>query len=292
MKLGVKAHYRDVGYLKVLRPEMVEIFTHAEELKKPGLTREAFRIWGSKSLIHAPIYLDRPEKEFHLVDLASPDPGIRKESIEVVVDSCRLAAELDSRYVIIHPGGVLENDNRGMIAGTRHSFREEMLVNELSMNFQFSMVEIGAEIEGFYTPGKILLENMPYHFQFPDGRKWYPQLLLESSEFEDIMGLCGGICLDICHAYLARPSGGYEVMERFLERYGKRIHHLHISDARAPDGEGLQIGEGELGFNRISRKVKEHTDYRNLTGIPEVKDGHLKRGTGFHIALDRLRTIF
>jgi len=292
MKFGVKSHYKDSDFLKPLRPAVIEIHTGTGDIANAQRILDAFREWGDRTIFHVPIYLDRPGGELQLVDLASQDKGVREESVGTVVECCRIAAQLGSRYIIIHPGGVMEEDCRSKIATTRHCFEEELMINELSMNLQFSLVEIAAEIDGFYSADKILLENMPHHFWLTDGRKWYPQLFLEARGSREFVDLCGGICLDICHAYLARPEGGYEVMEDFLYRLGKKIHHLHISDAKAADGEGLQIGEGEINFHRVARMLKEGTDYANLTAIPEIKEGHLKRGAGFHTALDRLRTIF
>ncbi len=292
MKFGVKAHYKDVEFLKTLWPLVVEIHTEARDIEDPRHIMKAFGVWADRTILHVPTNLDRPGGQVQLVDLASQDSGIRAESIGLVVESCRVASELGSRFVIIHPGGVIRDDCRRKISNSRFSLQQEMLVNDLSMNLQLSLVELSADIEEFYSPEKILIENMPYFYWMKNGEKWYPQILVEAGEMDDFIGKCGGICLDICHAFLARPGGGYEVIEEFLDRFGNKIRHVHISDARAPDGEGLQIGKGEMGFTRIATALRSKTDYENLTGIPEIKDGHLKRGAGFRVALDLLRTMF
>ena len=60
--------------------------------------------------------------------------------------------------------------------------------------------------------------------------------------------------------------------------------HLHVSDFKGEDGEGLQVGEGELKiFDRVlqSNKVK----------VLEVWQGHLDSGSGFKKALQNLKSI-
>ena len=65
---------------------------------------------------------------------------------------------------------------------------------------------------------------------------------------------------------------------------------LHIVDAEGVDGEGLQIGEGEIDFSLLGEQLNARaTDARF---IPEIWQGHKNDGEGFWVALDQLEKWF
>jgi N-acetylneuraminate synthase len=65
-------------------------------------------------------------------------------------------------------------------------------------------------------------------------------------------------------------------------------HHLHISDGSGLDGEGLQIGEGNIDWVRFFHLTR---DYRG-TMIPEIWRGHQHSGQGFIVAIQRLSDAY
>jgi N-acetylneuraminate synthase len=52
------------------------------------------------------------------------------------------------------------------------------------------------------------------------------------------------------------------------------------------NGEGLQIGEGDINFKELSDILSETCPSASF--IPEIWQGHKDCGSGFWIALDRL----
>ncbi len=62
--------------------------------------------------------------------------------------------------------------------------------------------------------------------------------------------------------------------------------HLHIVDAKGVDGEGVQIGHGDVDFTMLSRMLKMHAP--EIPFIPEVWQGHKNQGRGFWEALEFL----
>lgn len=58
---------------------------------------------------------------------------------------------------------------------------------------------------------------------------------------------------------------------------------MHIVDAKRVDGEGLQIGEGDVDFTMQRDKVNEHA--QGISFITEVWQGHKNKGEGFWSAL-------
>ena len=62
--------------------------------------------------------------------------------------------------------------------------------------------------------------------------------------------------------------------------------HLHIVEAQGIDGEGVQIGEGDVDFDILKLMLDEHA--KNIQFIPEVWQGHKDNGNGFWHALNFL----
>ena len=68
-----------------------------------------------------------------------------------------------------------------------------------------------------------------------------------------------------------------------MSALGDRTMHVHASDAKIPDKEGLQIGDGEIDFSFLLD-----------VGVPilvEVWNGHENRGEGFRTGIERLRSL-
>jgi hypothetical protein len=63
---------------------------------------------------------------------------------------------------------------------------------------------------------------------------------------------------------------------------------LHISDGSGLDGEGLQIGEGNIDWVHFFHVTK---DYHG-TMIPEIWRGHQHAGQGFILAIQRLSEAY
>jgi N-acetylneuraminate synthase len=92
-----------------------------------------------------------------------------------------------------------------------------------------------------------------------------------------------GFTLDDCHGYLSRPSGDSSYRSEFLSAFGAKPHHLHVSDAKAPDRESLEIGEGEIDFSFL-RDV-------HMPVLVEIWKGHEQNGRGFKQGIERLRAL-
>ena len=55
---------------------------------------------------------------------------------------------------------------------------------------------------------------------------------------------------DICHAKLYCNDYGIDLID-YTKSIKNYISHLHISDARGVNAEGLQIGAGEIDFKSV-----------------------------------------
>ena len=62
--------------------------------------------------------------------------------------------------------------------------------------------------------------------------------------------------------------------------------HYHISDGTGVDGEGLQIGEGNVEFEKVYKIINKYS--QDASFIPEVWQGHKNNGEGFWISLEKM----
>lgn len=96
------------------------------------------------------------------------------------------------------------------------------------------------------------------------------------------------LCYDISHSKLTCTTFKYSFME-FTETVAPYAAHLHLADARGVDGEGLQIGEGEIDFPALAKQLDRLCP--DASFIPEIWQGHKNRGEGFWLALERLEGV-
>ncbi|RAT70360.1 hypothetical protein AU506_16525 [Lonsdalea populi] len=71
---------------------------------------------------------------------------------------------------------------------------------------------------------------------------------------------------------------------------GPHTEHLHIVDSVGLDGEGVQVGEGEVDFKDLAERMDRLAP--DAPFIPEIWMGHVNTGEGFFVALDRLQEWF
>jgi len=126
----------------------------------------------------------------------------------------------------------------------------------------------------------------PWHF----GGQRYHNLFVEA---DDIVEFCRAkgyrVCLDLSHSKLACNYHKRSFQE-FLQAVGPYTAHLHIVDAEGVDGEGLQIGEGDIDFHATAEALERHA--KKASFVPEVWQGHKNEGEGFWYALDKLEQWF
>jgi sialic acid synthase SpsE/sugar phosphate isomerase/epimerase len=215
-------------------------------------------------IVHAPEYIGD-----QLLDLCSTNEEIRTESVGIVQKAIDLTKTMapyfaDHAKVIIHPGAMTLNTKL-----SSEALREAL------------MKSIG-DIDG--TDVEILLENLPpYPWYF--GGQWKGNYFMDSSEILSFCEETGlNICFDLSHAALYCNAKEKD-LSRFIQELKPVIRHIHFADAYGLDGEGVQIGEGDIDFERI---MPIFLDF-NGTWVPEIWRGHLHNGKGFLEALSLLK---
>ncbi|MDN5805524.1 MAG: N-acetylneuraminate synthase family protein, partial [Microlunatus sp.] len=97
------------------------------------------------------------------------------------------------------------------------------------------------------------------------------------------------LTFDLSHSKLA-ANFTHRPFSEYVERLAPHTEHLHIVDAEGVDGEGPQIGEGEIDWPATARQLDQLAP--GVPFIPEIWQGHVNNGEGFWTALERLESWF
>ena len=165
------------------------------------------------------------------VSTADLTDSIREASLSEMFNSLEVAAELGSKKVVLHPGH---------IGGLGIYVRETALAHANN--------SLAAIIDCAQTLGlDVCLENM-----FPKCRAF-----VEPADFVEILQQFPDLklTLDTGHANLGKP-GGRRILE-FIEKFGQRIGHLHVSDNFGERDDHIPLGAGTIDFPKIVKALKQ-----------------------------------
>ena len=86
-----------------------------------------------------------------------------------------------------------------------------------------------------------------------------------------------------------RVIKNWTIIYEYAKKIAPYTAHIHIGDATGVNGEGLQIGEGEIDFIKLGKILNEGCPTASF--IPEIWQGHKNNGEGFWIALEKLKNL-
>jgi sialic acid synthase SpsE/sugar phosphate isomerase/epimerase len=215
----------------------------------------------------------------HILDLCSDDPQYLAQSklhLQQVVDITR---ELNQYFpktkdpvIVVNAGGWNPN---GFIDEKLKAGKYQLISDALN----------DLDLEGI-TLAIQTMPPFPWHF----GGQSYHNLFVCADE---IVKFCKAnprmrICLDISHSMMSCNYYGWDLIE-FVQKLAPFNVHLHIVDAKGVDGEGIEIGKGDVNFSMLMSVLDKENE--NVQFIPEVWQGHKNGGEGFWAALEFLETI-
>jgi sugar phosphate isomerase/epimerase len=176
---------------------------------------------GMKLVIHLPTFLG-------LGDLTG---SIRDASVNEMVASLEVAAELNPLKVVIHPP---------YVTGLAVFVAEQAA--ELGLRSLATIVETARRL-GL----TLCIENM-----FPRTRS-----LVEPEDFDEVFRRFPNLkfTLDTGHANIG--SKGSKRALDFIRRFPDRIGHIHASDNFGNDDNHLPVGAGTVDFSKIAEALKE-----------------------------------
>lgn len=268
---GVPVRYHDAErFLEICEPDIIEFHLSYSDMERDP----AAYLSGTYDLgfvVHAPELFAGSK----LMDLATPDEALRRYSLEqtqAVIDITRGLKKYFPKTkrppIVANIGGfTMDEPLPPEEKAERYRIFAQSLT-ELDMD--------GVEL----TPQT--MAPFPWHF----GGQRHQNIFIfpeESAAFcakHDLR-----MCVDISHTKLAANHFGFDFAQG-LAQLGPHTAHLHFGDAKGLDGEGLQVGEGEIDFDEIGRVLRKHAPTASF--IPEIWQGHKNMGEGFWTALERL----
>ncbi|OYQ61907.1 acetylneuraminic acid synthetase [Pseudanabaena sp. SR411] len=272
---GIPVRYHDFkNLLSKSNPDLLEFHLSYKDLEV-DIEQYMDQVYDLDLVVHAPELFAGD----HLLDLSSQDPNYRQRSIKELQKVISVTRQLKNffgrsnrPYIITNVGGFTSDTLLSLS-------QREQLYNTLYESLS-QLDKDGVEIIPQTMP------PFPWHF----GGQRNHNLFVDP---QDIADFCRRynyrVCLDISHSKLACTYHKLSFKE-FIKRVGLYTAHLHIADAKDIDGEGLQIGEGEIDFPSLSEYLERYSPQSSF--IPEVWQGHKNEGEGFWIALERLGKNF
>jgi N-acetylneuraminate synthase len=272
-KFGIPIRYHDYNsFTKLTNIDLVEFHLSYKDLEE-----NVNRFFSEKSnlsfLVHAPELFAGD----HILDLCSTNETYRSKSIENLSKVVDVTRSLNKWFpsvikpkIIVNVGGFSLD---APLDRSERADRYEMVLDSLR-SLHSNDVE--------FLPQT--MPPFPWHF----GGQRFQNLFIDPYEIEQFCKEFNySVCLDISHSKLACNHFHWS-FRKFLELVGPCSSHLHIADSSGVDGEGLQIGDGDIDFVSFGEDIKRYAP--NASFIPEIWQGHKEGGEGFWIALDRLES--
>ncbi len=275
LKYGIPVRYHDFATIcEGGELEMIEFHLSYKDLSVDIKDYLSGR-YNMDVAIHAPELFEND----HVLDLCSADEGYRAQSIKHLQRVIDMAREVKQYFN--------NKDNNVCIVVNCGGFTSDGFVADEARKLMYAKVaESFAQLD---TQGVELIPQtmppFPWHF----GGQQYHNLFVDQHE---IIAFCEQynyrICFDLSHTALACNHYDWDLNE-FCKNVARYSAHHHISDAKGADGEGLQIGDGDIDFPAIFNSLVK--DSPDSTWIPEIWQGHKNNGEGFWKSLQQLEGI-
>ena len=272
---GVPVRYHDFAeYSSKISPDCFEFHLSYSDL---DLNIDEFLMDKYKCgfVVHAPELFSGSR----LMDLASPDEEYRQYSVQETQRVIDITRSLKKYFPITE---------RPMIVANIGGFTMDKLLptNQLISYYERFENSLSLLDRGGVELIPQTMAPFPWHF----GGQRYQNLFVHADECKHwCEKLDLRMCFDISHSRLMSNHFGIDFYE-FAKKIAPITGHLHLGDASGINGEGLQIGEGDIDFNRLADILEKYCP--DASFIPEIWQGHKNKGEGFWIALERLETIF
>lgn len=268
---ALPVRFHDINsLLENTNPDSVEFHMSFKDIQE-DLSKFLTKEYACEYIVHAPELFE----DDHLLDLCTPNEEYRKKSIKNLQRVIDKTLQMNKYFpktklpqVVVHCGGFTKDEPLAL------EKREEYYINLIDSIDKLNL-------EGI----ELLPENMaPFPWLF--GGQRYQNIFIDPQE---IIEFCKKtnlrICQDISHSHLACNKFDWDHIE-YTRKLAPYTNHYHISDGTGVDGEGIQIGEGNVDFENIYPIINELSPKASF--IPEVWQGHKNNGEGFWVSLERM----
>jgi len=272
---GVPVRYHDIeSFTKLCNPDLWEFHLSYSDM---NLNHKLYINKNSSVnyTVHAPELFENSQ----LMDLASIDLQIRNNSIKKTQRVINLARELKQYFPQTQCPLIICNIGGFSMDAPLNQNEKNLLYKNFSDSLK-SLDMIGVEI----IPQT--MAPFPWHF---GGQRYQNLFILDNEIIDFCKNFNMRVCLDVSHSMLASNHLNFDFY-KFVENIAPFTAHIHIGDAKGLNGEGLQIGDGEINFSKLGKILDQFCPHASF--IPEIWQGHKNNGESFWIALEKLESYF
>jgi N-acetylneuraminate synthase len=268
---GLPVRYHDFkDYYRKIQPDLWEFHLSYSDMELDP-SNYIFDKTESEFVVHAPELFSGS----HLMDLASPNNEYREVSIKETQKVINITQKLKKFF---------PKSSKPLIVANIGGFSMDGPIDVLEVNSYYKRLK--NSLGQLNTEGvEIIPQTMapfPWHF----GGQRYQNLFVKIDEIiEWCCNLEVRVCFDVSHSFLACNYLREDFYE-FANKISPFVAHIHFGDAKGLNGEGLQIGQGEIDFSRLGKIL--NTNCPRSSFIPEIWQGHKNSGEGFWFALKQL----
>jgi N-acetylneuraminate synthase len=215
----------------------------------------------------------------HILNLAADDEGYRRRSIAELARVVDVAQQVHTWF---------DQSTPLLVVVSMGGFSTDAPVNRRE---RWAMYErVADSLRQLDTgPVELLAQTLP-PFPWYRGGRLFCNLFVDPEDTAEFCRLTGTrLCFDVAHSQLAANHAGRPLGD-WVGLLGAAVRHLHVVDAAGVDGEGLQIGDGDVDFPALAASLASVAPEAGF--IPEIWQGHVNDGEGFWQALERLEAWF
>lgn len=272
---GIPVRYYDFKkFNEKIRPDLYEFHLSYSDMDL-NIADFFSKPYDMDFVVHAPELFEGS----HLMDLATPDREYRARSIKETQRVVDITREL-KRY--------FPKTERPLIVANVGGFSMDRTFSEREKDERYAI--FADSLSKLDLAGVELIPQTMAPFPWHFGGQRHQNLFVHA---EELVKICERlnlrVCLDISHSKLVCNHFKIDFNE-FVEKVGPFVAHLHLGDSKGVDGEGLQIGEGDIDFKALAQVLSRTAPKASF--IPEIWQGHKNEGEGFWVALERLESDF
>lgn len=268
---GIPVRYHDyAGLVSKSNFDFVEFHLSYQDLNI-DLTNVFTKAQNINFAVHAPELFAGD----HLLDLTTDDEQYLSRSVAEMNRVCDVTRDLKKYFpmtsrpvIVVNVGGFNSN---GFISQDEKTEKYERLAESLK---RITSDDVELIIQ--------TMPPFPWHF----GGQSFHNLFVSPME---IAAFCEKhkyrVCLDISHTMMACNYYGWKLAQA-VDLLAGHIAHMHVVDAKGSDGEGIQIGCGDVDFDELAMQLSNLAP--SVMFLPEVWQGHKNNGEGFWKALEFL----
>lgn len=275
---GLPVRYHDAVKLTSANdtnPDFLEFHLSYKDVEMDLDTLFPRRFAGMSYTVHCP---DLYAGDF-IINLASDDDAVWERSIVEVQKVIQITRDL---------GRWFDAEQPPIVICTMGGFTKDAFVDPEQRLPMYA--RIGQALERIDASGVRLTAQTLPPFPWLMGGQQHHNLFMGLDDTVEFCRQYGQrLTLDLSHSKLA-ATFHHIPFSTYVEQLAPLSDHLHIVDAEGVDGEGPQIGEGEIDWPTTAAQLDRLAP--GVAFIPEIWQGHVNNGEGFWTALDRLEKWF